>query len=89
MAMVETPKACVSPLLLAERCTGCGLCVEACPCGAVHLDEAGLPVFDCAACCTGAAHCVARRGGFCPCQAVCDAGAIELAFTIRREPEKG
>jgi ferredoxin len=85
----EGPGACAQPILVADRCTGCGLCVEACPCGAVHLGADRRPVFACAASCTGAAQCVAHQVDLAPCQEVCDAGAIEWAFAIRREPEKG
>jgi ferredoxin len=76
-----------APLLLDERCTGCGLCASACPCGAITLDAAGKPQFACASRCTRDASCVACRGGFHPCQEVCEPQAIQLGFSIRRMAE--
>ncbi len=87
--MAEDTRALTSPTLLPERCTGCGLCVAACPCGGVQLGEANRPVFSCERSCTREANCVACRAGFHPCQVVCDAGAIRFPFTIGCQREKG
>lgn len=59
------------PVLFEERCTLCGLCVEACPQHGIHLGARG-PVFDrteeCEACGS--------------CEDACPAGAIVTHFEI-------
>ncbi|MEE9616519.1 MAG: 4Fe-4S binding protein [Anaerolineae bacterium] len=61
------------------RCTLCGLCVEACSCHAVELEERG-PVFACPEAClhTRAEACDCC----CLCEEVCPTGAITCAFEI-------
>ena len=61
----------VLPVILLERCTGCGDCVATCPAGALELQQGhavlARPV-DCAYC-----------GD---CEALCPEGAIALPFEI-------
>lgn len=69
----------VLPVIRAERCTGCGDCVEACPAGALELRE-GVAVLarpeDCRYC-----------GD---CETLCPQGAIALPFEIVfGEPDLG
>jgi len=56
-------------------CTLCGLCVEACPCHAVKLEESG-PVFACPQGCMGTHDCCCR------CEDICPTGAISFDFEI-------
>ena len=75
----------------ASRCTGCGLCARACPCGAITLIE-GLPVFHCGEMCTHSVRCVAVACGFAPCAETCPAEAIRLVFEIvldEHDPVRG
>ncbi|MDH7486853.1 MAG: 4Fe-4S binding protein [Anaerolineae bacterium] len=71
-------------------CTLCGLCVEACPCGAVTLGERG-PIFACPK--ELAAHplCPEDHNGCCLylCEEVCPTGAITCAFEIVLEEDQG
>ena len=74
---------CPVPTVNEDLCTLCGLCVEACPCGAVTLGERG-PVFkdhidadlDC--------DCAGEVGAGCIhlCEEVCPTGAITCEFSI-------
>jgi len=61
----------VLPMILEERCTGCGDCVEVCPTGALELAD-GRAVLarpeDCAYCAD--------------CETLCPEGAIVLPFEI-------
>lgn len=52
---------CPEELLLKERCTGCGVCSEVCPTGAVTILDQAIPAFD-ASVCIECGHC----GAFCP-----------------------
>lgn len=64
-------------------CNLCGLCVEACPCGALTLGDTG-PVFDCLrsgperemACWDTCEGCLYQ------CEEVCPTGAISCEFSI-------
>jgi ferredoxin len=67
-------------------CTGCGLCAQACPCGAVLMGPEG-PVFRCRETCPHDADCVAIVHAFHPCESTCPAGAIALSFEIVVLPE--
>lgn len=66
--MNESP---VLPLILEERCTGCGDCVELCPVGALELRDD---------------HAVLARPEDCrycaDCEMICPEGAIALPFEI-------
>jgi|YNPNPStandDraft_1061719.scaffolds.fasta_scaffold06368_3 formate hydrogenlyase subunit 6/NADH:ubiquinone oxidoreductase subunit I len=70
-----------NPIVQDALCTLCGLCVEACPCGAVTLTPEGLR-FACGA------HCAAlrERGLACPgaglCEEVCPVGALRCPVEI-------
>ncbi|MBI4830453.1 MAG: 4Fe-4S binding protein [Candidatus Lindowbacteria bacterium] len=59
-------------LLDAGKCTGCGVCIEACPVGALQMDRAGKIVLKCD-------QCVERqREGLLPaCVSGCPTGALE------------
>ncbi len=85
--MVEIARVWGRPMLQVELCTGCGLCTEACPCGAARLDG-DRPIFACERCCTGQANCAACRGGFYPCQLVCESDAIQISFAIQHGSDK-
>ena len=69
------------PVLAETKCTGCGLCMTACPCGAVCLVE-GRPVFRCGDYCREHPHCVALERCAWPCEDACPTGAISCPFEI-------
>ena len=58
-------------------CVGCGLCVEACPYGAMHLDEARGVAFKCELC-----------GGNPECIKVCAPGALRLVTDFQIDPAR-
>lgn len=58
----------------AARCTDCGLCVGACPHGAITLAAAGAAVPE-----LDPARCRHQEAGCTACQEACPVGAIELA----------
>lgn len=64
-------------------CTLCGLCVEACPCGAVVLGDKG-PIFTAPPGCHEGAECAGDGGGCCfyLCEEVCPTGAVACSFEI-------
>ena len=68
-------------------CTLCGLCVEACPCHAVELGEAG-PIFSCPEVCPLADRQADRLGNCCLCEEVCPTGAITCTFEIVVEADQ-
>jgi NAD-dependent dihydropyrimidine dehydrogenase PreA subunit len=63
------------------RCTLCGLCVEACPCHGVKLEEQ-RPVFACPETCLHTPTCAEAPDCNCLCEEVCPTGAISCAFEI-------
>lgn len=71
------------PQIDASLCTLCGLCVEACPCGAITLGETG-PVFDCSEDSQRSIQCRESGSGCCLylCEEVCPTGAISCSFEI-------
>jgi MinD superfamily P-loop ATPase len=66
------------PKLDEELCNRCGLCVQACPCGSVELDEESI-IFSCPDVCATATE-MCDCG--CVCEEVCPTGAIAVAFEI-------
>ena len=72
------------PKLDEERCTLCGLCVEACGCHAVELRDDG-PVFTCLE--AGSRAEAEARDCDCLCEEVCPTGAISWPFEIVLEAE--
>ncbi len=59
------------PIIIEEKCSGCGLCVSVCKCGALILVDnkvKAIPVEDCQWCTQ--------------CEAVCPNGAISCPFEI-------
>ncbi len=67
----------VLPQVDAGNCSLCGLCAEACACGAVSMSECG-PVFAC----PEAEADEAARPCTCLCEEVCPSGAIAVEFEI-------
>ncbi|WNY28826.1 Ferredoxin-type protein NapF [Methanimicrococcus stummii] len=53
------------PVVNKSECTGCGICVDDCPSGAISLDDAGISVIDQGAC-TECGACVSG----CPAEAI-------------------
>jgi Fe-S-cluster-containing dehydrogenase component len=72
------------PLLDAARCTGCGLCVAACPCSAIRIHE-GLPIFSCATACHGGEECPSLTYCLFACEEACPEGAIACEFLLVEE----
>ena len=54
-----------------EKCTGCGICVSVCTCGAIILKDGKIAILETAECtwCT-------------LCEAACPVGAISCPFEI-------
>ncbi len=66
-------------------CTLCGLCVDACPCGAVQLEEDKITLLcDESSCDT----CLETVDDWCLCEEVCPTGAITCAFEIVMDAEQ-
>jgi formate hydrogenlyase subunit 6/NADH:ubiquinone oxidoreductase subunit I len=78
---------CALPQVDETRCTLCGLCVEACPCHAVKLEEQRL-VFTCPESCPHTSACNEALGCSCQCEEVCPTGAISCPFEIVLEAEQ-
>lgn len=76
---------CNPPQLDEARCTRCGACLPACPCGAITMGERG-PVFACLTTCRRSRDCVAIARCCWPCEDACPAGAIQCAFEIVVKP---
>jgi formate hydrogenlyase subunit 6/NADH:ubiquinone oxidoreductase subunit I len=81
-------KTCALPQVDQTRCTLCGLCVEACPCHAVKLEEQRL-VFTCPESCPYISTCDEALGCSCLCEEVCPTGAISCSFEIVLEADQG
>lgn len=64
-------------VLREEDCTGCGLCVEACPYRAMHFDEARSVAYKCELC-----------GGDPQCVKVCAPGALRLVTGFQIDPAR-
>lgn len=75
---------CQQPELDATRCTGCGDCAAACPCGAIEMRD-GTPMFHCDARCLHSHNCVALVRCYWPCEDACPHDAIRCGFTIEVE----
>jgi MinD superfamily P-loop ATPase len=59
------------PVIDAEKCQGCGLCVDICSCGALVMKEKTVVIQD------------ADQCGWCTlCELVCPYGAISCPFEI-------
>lgn len=67
------------PQLNEQLCNRCGLCIAACPCGAVELGEKGV-LFSCPEACTSGASETCNY--CCLCEEVCPTGAITVVFEI-------
>jgi len=80
----------VPPQVDESLCTLCGLCVEACPCGAVTLGETG-PIFTCPKDTCELSVCAEDDSGCCfyLCEEVCPTRAITCAFEIVLEDDQG
>lgn len=76
--------AAVLPVVDHELCDRCGLCVEACPCGAIEMTDKG-PVFTCGDVCLKSSGCPSECGLV--CEEVCPTGAISCSFEIIMEDD--
>ncbi len=66
----------ILPIILEERCTGCGDCVEVCPAEALELRNGRAVLARPEDCC----YCA-------DCETICPEGAIALPFEIVFEGE--
>lgn len=55
------------PVVNRTECTGCGICVDDCPSGAIILDDSGISVID-QSTCTECGGCVSA----CPAEAIAE-----------------
>ncbi len=69
------------PVVNGELCIKCGMCVEACPCGAVSLSEEG-PQFNCPSSCRLSLSCMGGPAFLFPCEEACPTGALSFSFEI-------
>ncbi len=69
------------PKVNEELCIKCGMCVEACPCGALSLSEEGLR-FGCPSNCSLSPSCIGGPAFLFPCEEACPTGALSFAFEI-------
>lgn len=69
------------PQVDVERCTLCGLCVDACPCHMIEWTDAG-PLFHCAQQCQTEYECAPAQECWLSCESACPEGAIECPFEI-------
>lgn len=60
------------PVLIPDKCTGCGLCVSVCSCNALVLVDNNLIVIEAKIECNWCTQ----------CEAVCPTGAISCPFEI-------
>ena len=61
----------LAPVIIIEKCDGCGLCVSVCRCNALIVVDKVISVLEVADC------------GWCTqCEAVCPTGAISCPFEI-------
>ena len=77
----------VIPEVDENKCTRCGLCVEACACHAVEMGPRG-PVFTRPEVCASSQACAEGSDCFCLCEEVCPTGAITIPFEIVMDEEK-
>jgi NAD-dependent dihydropyrimidine dehydrogenase PreA subunit len=59
------------PIIITDKCTGCGLCVSVCSCGALVMVDNTITIIDVEDC------------GWCgQCELICPTGAITCPFEI-------
>lgn len=73
----------MKPKVDQDLCIKCGICVKACPCGAISLEEEGI-FFNCPSGCALSLHCIGGPEFFFPCEEACPTGALSFAFEIAK-----
>ncbi|HDR06509.1 MAG TPA: hypothetical protein ENN88_02640 [Candidatus Coatesbacteria bacterium] len=63
--------------IISDRCTGCGLCIQACPNGALEVSDGLALLVDDRLCCCGA-DCSCSDGGGSACAKACPEEALEI-----------